>query len=847
VNIALLLTEAVRASPDRPALILADDSVATFRDVEALSSRLAGGLFDLGLRAGDRAIVLAPISLRLYTTLIALFRLGATAVLLDPQAFLRDLDRAAALAGAKAFIGSRQALWLRWLSPALRRVPLCLSADGDQPGSLQDLACHASPRTEIADVDPETPALITFTGGNTDAAGPRGVLRTHRLLIAQHHALARALPLEATDVDLPSFPVVTLHNLAANVTSVIPDFPFQHPAAVQPERILRQIGRFGVTTASGSPAYWRPIADHCLARGLTLPLRRLVTGGAPASPDLIRRLGRAAPRAEVLSVYGSTEAEPVAIMSGTRMTAEAAALTAKGAGIPLGFPIAGINVRILGQGLERQTEQREGEPGEIWAAGNHVARGYYANPRADAANFLKEGSNPGPPEADEVWYRMGDVGYKDAQGCLWLVGRVNTTIIRGGQVLYPLPVESVGETLAFVGRAALVGLPNERLGERAVLAVQFKPGVEKPRDWQARLRAVCAACGWPLDEVRAVSRIPVDARHNARIDYARLRQRLSRRRNSEIWKGDWSSMMRNSWAYLQERFPPLANGLLILSYFTANYLLARSAVWPTDLLGLSWRYFAGCVALLLMLFHLRVIDEHKDYEQDRIVHPNRVLSRGLVTLGQLRLAGFAAVALELALALALGPSALVGCLMIFVLSWLVYKEFYLSRSLQRHLLLNAFVHMIMMPAYCLFVFAVATGHYPWEVPGVVLLYALVSYGVGFAYELARKTRAPHDERPGLVTYSSAIGPYPSAFGVLVALLASGLISMVVGRILGFAGWYHGAVVGLLLIVTGGVLHFRLHTTTTTAARLQTYAGLFIFAFDWLLAAELIRLHSLTWT
>jgi 4-hydroxybenzoate polyprenyltransferase len=195
----------------------------------------------------------------------------------------------------------------------------------------------------------------------------------------------------------------------------------------------------------------------------------------------------------------------------------------------------------------------------------------------------------------------------------------------------------------------------------------------------------------------------------------------------------------------------------------------------------------------------------------------------------------------------MGLPAFVGCLIILALSWLIYKEFYLSHALQRHLLVNAFVHMIMMPAYSLFVFAAATGHYPWAAPGVVLLYAGVSYGVGFAYELARKTRAPHDERPGLITYSSAIGPYASAFGVLVALLFSGLISVVVGSMLDFGEWYHGAVIGLLIIVSGGVLHFRLRTTTATAARLQTYAGLFIFAFDWLLAAELIRLHSLTWT
>jgi 4-hydroxybenzoate polyprenyltransferase len=305
--------------------------------------------------------------------------------------------------------------------------------------------------------------------------------------------------------------------------------------------------------------------------------------------------------------------------------------------------------------------------------------------------------------------------------------------------------------------------------------------------------------------------------------------------------------MKNFWAYLQERFPPFVNGLLILSYFTANYLLARGAVWPSEPLHLSWRYAAGCFVLLLMFFHMRVIDEHKDYEQDLIVHPNRVLSRGLVTLTQLRYLGWASVAIELILSLLMGWPTFVGCLILLALSWLVYKEFFLGRYFAQHLIINALVHMIMMPAYSLFVFAVATDHFSWTAPGVVFLYAWVSYGVGLSYELARKTRAPHDERPGLITYSAVIGPYPSAFGVLLALLFSGTISLFAGQVLHFGGWYHGTIVGLLAIVLGGILHFRLQTTTATAARLQVYAGLFIFAFDWLLAVELIRLHGLSWS
>jgi len=305
--------------------------------------------------------------------------------------------------------------------------------------------------------------------------------------------------------------------------------------------------------------------------------------------------------------------------------------------------------------------------------------------------------------------------------------------------------------------------------------------------------------------------------------------------------------MKNFWAYLQERFPLQANGRLIASYFTANYLLARAVVVQENgPLEISWRFPAGCLVLLLMFFHMRVIDEHKDYEQDRIVYPNRVLSRGFITLPQLRRIGLIGVFIELAFSALFGFPALVMCLVILVFSWLIYKEFYIGETLNKHLLANAFLHLIIMPIYSLFVFSAATGKFPWFAPLPMLFYAWVSYGVGFAYELARKTRAPADERPGLITYSSVMGPYPSALGALLALVFSGIISAGVGILMNFEWWYHALVAALLLIVALGVFHFRLRTTTTTAANLQIYAGMFIFAFDILLAAELIRLNGLSW-
>lgn len=516
MNIASLLRSVPES--DRPAIIFSTPtkSVITFRELDDLSSRLSEGFYGEGLRANDRAVILAPISINLYASLIALFKLGATAVFLDPQTKYKQLNTAIGLANPCAFIGTRKALWLRYFLPALQRIPHMFLSEGDGMNSVQRMGQVFAPRTTIAEVEDDVPALITFTGGSTDSLGPRGVIRTHGLLISQHVALSRALPVQITDIDLPAFPVVTLHNLASGITSVIPDFPFRHPDAVRPEKILKQISTFGVTTASGPPAYWSAIASHCLRYGYTLPLRRIITGGAPASPDLIHQLSRIAPHADILNVYGSTEAEPVAVMSAREFLDEVTKQIETGSGVLLGRSVPDICVRILdGNGEVRAN----GQIGEIWVSGEHIARNYFANPRAESENKRLDA-------AGTLWHRMGDVGHVDESGRLWLDGRVNTIVMRGECPIYPMPVETVAASLPFVRRAALIGVPDKNLGERSVLIVEFEAGVVKPNDWRAQLQVLCAQHSWIVDEVHSIRQLPVDARHNSRIDYTRLRSQM---------------------------------------------------------------------------------------------------------------------------------------------------------------------------------------------------------------------------------------------------------------------------------------------------------------------------------
>ena len=220
MNLAHYLADAAQAHPDRPALIVPQPGgppvVTTFGALGALSERIAAGLAR-DVAPGDRVLLAAPLSAELVAALAAVLRLGATVVLPDAAAGRGPLAHSLAIARPTVLVGSARARRWRWFVPALRSVRRVHDLHALAVGTRSDVA------PPIVDVGPTAPALITFTGGSTEPGGARGVIRSHGVLWAQHAALAAALPVVDGDVDLPGFPVAILHNLAAGVTTVVPD------------------------------------------------------------------------------------------------------------------------------------------------------------------------------------------------------------------------------------------------------------------------------------------------------------------------------------------------------------------------------------------------------------------------------------------------------------------------------------------------------------------------------------------------------------------------------------------------------------------------------------------------
>jgi 4-hydroxybenzoate polyprenyltransferase len=301
-----------------------------------------------------------------------------------------------------------------------------------------------------------------------------------------------------------------------------------------------------------------------------------------------------------------------------------------------------------------------------------------------------------------------------------------------------------------------------------------------------------------------------------------------------------SPFARRLYAYLAERFPPLGHGVLIAAYYSSNQFLARTLTHPGARMHYDASTLLGALTLLCFFFHLRVFDEHKDYDEDRVHYPQRILQSGLVTLRDLKLLGGVAIGAEIVLSLLGGAAAFVAWLAAFLFSVLMLKEFFARDWLKRHFLVYATSHLLVMPLLSLMVFSFATGRWPWEAPFWFLVYAWVGFFVTFNWEVSRKIRAPEDEIEGVDTYTRVFGTYGAAWIVLlIRVIDTGLVALV-GWHLELSPWFYAALVALFLVCLVGFFQYRFQTSRKTAKRMEVYAGMYIIAFDVILAVAIAQ-------
>lgn len=552
-NLADIVLRVAREDPERIAVIELDGWEAygtrrykrhTYAELSADVESVAVGLREMGIAELTRIVCMSPPSYETCVVGVALTRVGAFSIWIDPAVGYRNVAERLSRVKPEAFLGNALAhvgrVTFGWGPRDLRKlvltgsplVPGARTITGFPPfpgaRSIRSLRKHAPAEPQAPHVGPDDPCAVLYTTGSTGPAKPSLYLHRNfcQLFRNAHHSW-RFDPDHEVPVDLAVFPAFLFIPISAGGTMVVPpiDFARQGPAQVDSAALIQVINDCKVGSFFAAPILIENLAREALARNLTMPsLKRVVGAGAPVTGPVEELLSAVmAPDGELAANYGATEAMPSTEIGSREHLDGLWDMTEQGAGVCVGYALPGVELKIIDivdgpvDSVEETSELPTGQVGEILVRGKHVSPEYYLDPDATRKNKVPD------PQGD--WHRFGDVGYLDAQGRLWVCGRVSQRVKAAAGDVFPLQVEPLFDAHPKVRRSGLVGVPGPA-GELPVLCVEVEPEVgdnELPGLHQELL--TLAADSEMANTIHAIlfkDTLPVDPRHNSKIERPRL-------------------------------------------------------------------------------------------------------------------------------------------------------------------------------------------------------------------------------------------------------------------------------------------------------------------------------------
>jgi acyl-CoA synthetase (AMP-forming)/AMP-acid ligase II len=474
-TIPALLADAADRHGDRVALVDGEVSL-TYADLLAESGRFGAALAASGVAPGDRVAIWAPNSARWVVAFLGLELAGAVLVPVNTRfkgteaADILGRSRARVLVTVSDFLGTDYPSLLEEAGvdlPDLVAVVIAAGPVRDGQVAWDDLVTRATDEARVevdrrrAAVAPDDPSDILFTSGTTGRA--KGVVQTHGRTLRVGTDWVAMTGLTAGDRYLMVNPYFHMFGLKAGILASIAAGATMLPEPVfDVARVLARVESERVTVLPGAPTIYQSILDHPDrgARDLT-SLRVAVTGAADIPVELIRRIHDELPFSVVVTGYGLTEGGTAAATS-PGDDPEVIATT-------VGRPRPGFEIRIGGRdGAVAGADGGDapgGEAGEIFLRGGSIMSHYLDDPAATAAAL-----------SDDGWLATGDLGLIDEGGNLRIVGRSKDMFIVGGFNAYPAEIENALVAHPDVRQAAVIGVPDRRLGEVGMAFVVLVPG-----------------------------------------------------------------------------------------------------------------------------------------------------------------------------------------------------------------------------------------------------------------------------------------------------------------------------------------------------------------------------------
>ncbi|MBW1786934.1 MAG: acyl--CoA ligase [Deltaproteobacteria bacterium] len=424
----------------------------TYGDLDRDANRAAHAFLDMGVCKGDRVILHLEKSLVLVTAFLGLQKIGAVAVPLNPGFKAAEMAYLAGDAEAALIVlGPDQKPVVDEIDPDCRT----LLVDPGRPYREIDFFRSSPDWAPDADIGPEDPGLIIYTSGTTGA--PKGAVLTQENLVHDAGNIIRIWEITEADVLCHALPLFHVHGLCfALNTALMAGSSVAMLDVFDPEKVTGAlVGDTGGKACSvfmAVPSMYAKLLAYAEGKGYDFDHIRLWTSGsAPLLPRDFERIKR---------VFGKEPVEREG-MSETGMNFSNPIHGARKPG-SIGLPLPGLEARIVDPASG--ADKTPGETGEIRLKGPGISPGYWRKPEETADAF------------EAGWFRTGDLGNVDEDGYYYLTDRIKHIIISGGENISPKEVEAVINGFDHVTESCVVGMPDDRWGEKVVAAVVAGPG-----------------------------------------------------------------------------------------------------------------------------------------------------------------------------------------------------------------------------------------------------------------------------------------------------------------------------------------------------------------------------------
>ncbi|HEY3095974.1 MAG TPA: FadD3 family acyl-CoA ligase [Acidimicrobiia bacterium] len=481
----LLRSSADRFSAREAIVDVSDGTTLSFTGLAAAAHDAARAFMSLGVERGDRVAIWAPNIWEWVVAALGLQSAGGVLVPLNTRfkgreaAYILGKSRAKALVTITGFLDTDYVALLRDAVDVASELPdleAIVVSRGEAPdGTLSwsgFLAAgsgigSAEAGVRALSVEPDDLSDILFTSGTT--GNPKGAMLTHAQTLRAYRDWSEVVGLQDRDRYLIVNPFFHAFGYKAGwLASLMMGATVLPQAVFDAEQVLARVPRDRVTVLPGPPTLYQTILNHPARDEHDLSSLRLsVTGAAPTPVELILRMRKELTFETIITGYGLTESCGIATMCRYDDEPETIATTS-------GRAIPGVDVRVID---EQGAEVPRGEPGEVVIRGYNVMRGYLDEPEETAATI-----------DDEGWLHTGDVGVMDERGYLRITDRTKDMFIVGGFNAYPAEIENLVLRNENVAQVAVVGVPDDRMGEVGMAFVVLRP------DAQATTEELVAWC-----------------------------------------------------------------------------------------------------------------------------------------------------------------------------------------------------------------------------------------------------------------------------------------------------------------------------------------------------------------